>query len=88
MNASIVDLRYKTSKILEALEQSEKVNILYHGKVKGIIFPIHETMKNKVSEHPFFGMLSSKKGDTAKKTKQPSVNSVMKNLRGGRHHDL
>ena len=35
MKASIVDLRYKTREILEALERNESVTVLYHGRVRG-----------------------------------------------------
>jgi len=34
MNASILDLRYKTRDILAALDNREPVTILYHGKTK------------------------------------------------------
>ena len=33
MKASIVDLRYKTTDILKALDRNESVTILYHGKI-------------------------------------------------------
>lgn len=56
MRASIVDLRYKTSDILKALERNESVTVLYHGKVKGVIQPVNEKSALKVTEHPFFGM--------------------------------
>jgi len=65
MKASIVDLRYKTSHILEALDRNESVTILYHGKAKGIIKPTKKKIMSKVKEHPFFGM--------RKETKQPNV---------------
>jgi predicted nucleic acid-binding protein len=39
MKASIVDLRYKTREILEALERNESVTVLYHGRVRGGIQP-------------------------------------------------
>lgn len=56
MKASIVDLRYKTAEVLKALERNETVTVLYHGKVKGIIKPVSDSIKSSVSEHPFFGM--------------------------------
>ncbi len=56
MRASIVDLRYKTTDILKALERNESVTVLYHGKVKGVIQPAKEQAALKVTEHPFFGM--------------------------------
>ena len=33
MKASIVDLRYRMNDVLKALERSEDVDILYHGRV-------------------------------------------------------
>ncbi len=56
MKASIVDLRYKTTDILKALDRNESVTVLYHGKVKGIIKPARERSELKVKDHPFFGM--------------------------------
>ncbi len=56
MKATIVDLRYKMKDILKALDRNEKVTILYHGKVKGVINPVGKNEKQKVENHPFFGM--------------------------------
>ena len=78
MKASIVDLRYKSTQILEALERNEEVTVLYHGKVKGVIKPARKTKKQKVVEHPFFGMHESE---------PKSVDSVMDELRKPRHAD-
>ena len=58
MKASIVDLRYKTKDILKALDRNEKVTILYHGKVKGVIKSACSTSTLKIPDHPFFGMNS------------------------------
>ena len=79
MEASVVDLRYKMSHVLDALAKRERVNILYHGKIRGIIVPVEEKLKIKVSEHPFFSMFSAEK----KKVKQ-----VMENLREGRYRGI
>ncbi len=57
MEASIVDLRYKTSEILKALDNNESVTVKYHGKAKGIIYPITEKPAIDVIDHPFFAML-------------------------------
>ena len=76
MKASIVDLRYKTSDILRALDRNESVTVLYHGKVKGIIKPARERSKLKVKDHSFFGMHS--KSDT-------EVLEELGNLRKSRH---
>ncbi|MCF6257814.1 MAG: type II toxin-antitoxin system Phd/YefM family antitoxin [Gammaproteobacteria bacterium] len=56
MKVPIVDLGYKTNDILKALDRSESVTVLYHGKVKGIIKPARGKTELKVKEHPFFGV--------------------------------
>ncbi len=81
MNASILDLRYKTKSLLKALEKREKVNILYHGKIKGVIYPFQGSQKGlKVSDHEYFGSLkeNQKKNDKA-------VDVIMERLRGKRY---
>lgn len=75
MNASIVDLRYKTREVLQALERQEPVNIFFHGKLKGVITPCRAKPRMRPSETPLFGM--------SKKDRRP-VSQVMKELRGGR----
>jgi hypothetical protein len=79
MNASIVDLRYKTKQILEALDRRETVAVLYHGKVKGRLVPATPTDRKKVQDSAFYGM--------RRKDRTP-VTDVMQALRGGRHRDL
>ena len=77
MNASIIDLRYKTSDILAALDNREHVTILYHGKPRGTIVPLEETSPaGRVCNHEFFGMYTAD---------AESVEDVMARLRGGRH---
>lgn len=79
MKASIVDLRYKTSDILKALDRNESVTILYHGKVKGVIRPVREKpglSGLSVKDHPFFGMY----GESEK-----TVLEELENLRKLRH---
>jgi len=56
VKASIVDLRYKTREVLDALERNESVTVLYHGKVKGVIQPAGKAAAPAVAEHGFFGM--------------------------------
>ncbi len=79
MNATIVELRYKMKDVLKALDRNERVQIMYRGKPKGIIVPVHEHQKKSVKDHPFFGSMS---GDSK------SVKQVMEELRGGRYRDL
>jgi len=76
MEASIVDLRYKTSEILKALDKNESVTVKYHGKVKGIIKPVKEKTTFKVEEHPFFAM---------NKESENSVLEELESLRSPRH---
>jgi hypothetical protein len=61
MKASILDLRYRMNEILKALDRRERVKILYHGKLKGEIIPVHAEVRPKSAEHPMFGLL---KGET------------------------
>jgi len=77
MKVSVVDLRYKMNDVLKALDRNEDVNILYHGKLKGIIKAQSSTVKGKIADHPFFGMSKSTE----------SVEDEMNRLRGGRHLD-
>lgn len=79
MKANIVDLRYKMKEVLKALERKERVEIIYRGRSKGIIFPVHEHAKKSVKEHPLFGSLAGGK---------KSVGEMMPELRGGRYHGV
>ena len=76
MEASIVDLRYKTSEILKALDKNESVIVKYHGKVKGVIKPVKEISTLKVTEHPFFSMYDESEN---------SVMEELENLRSPRY---
>jgi antitoxin (DNA-binding transcriptional repressor) of toxin-antitoxin stability system len=78
MKATIVDLRYRMSDVLRALERNEDVDILYHGKTKGVIRSCRARKGGKVSGHPFFGMRKSK----------TAVAAQMEKLRGGRYRAL
>lgn len=79
MDATVVDLRYKTREILKALERSESVNILYHGKLKATIVPAKAKATLPLEQHPFFG--SAKPGGR-------KVEELMQDLRGGRYRAL
>lgn len=79
MRANIVDLRYKMSDVLAALNRNEEVIILYHGKEKAVIVPIRKKKIRSVKQHPFFGML---------KDEEASVEEIMKDLRGDRYRDI
>ena len=83
MKATVVDLRYKMKKVLEALRRRETVEILYHGKTAGTIIPPKSKAGTKdLRNHPFFGMhrdLGSTPADVAK---------TMDKLRGSRYCDI
>ena len=79
MKANIVDLRYKMKEVLKAIDRKERVEIVYRGRRKATIVPVHESSKKSVMEHPFFG-------SQAKDRK--SVEHVMEELRGGRYRDI
>lgn len=79
MKASVVDLRYKTKDILNALDHNESVHLLYHGTAKGIIQPLRKKCEYKITEHPFFGMLREDTG---------AVEKTMKKIRQARYDDI
>ena len=79
MKASVVDLRYKMNDILKALDRNEKITILYHGKIKGIISPIFNKKNKKVCEHHFYGMYKKDK---------TTVEQEMDDLRRNRYNDI
>jgi len=80
MKATVVDLRYKMNDVLKALDRNEKVTVLYHGKVKGIIVPKERKVHKKITDHPFFGMSSI---DVKK-----SVLDKLNDLRKPRYNDI
>ena len=80
MKATVVDLRYKMNDVLKALDRNEKVTVLYHGKVKGIIVPEERKPHKKITDHPFFGMSS--------KDNKKSVLDELNDLRKPRYNDI
>ena len=83
MNATTLDLRYKTREIMNSLNRGESVVITFRGKPKGIIEPYREGVKGSggatIMNHPFIGMWAD--DDTP-------VEEVMRRLRKGRCDDL
>ena len=79
MKATVVDLRYKMTDVLKALDRRERVTLLYHGKVKGTIIPAEKDQMLSVEDHPLFNM-AGKKAKT--------VSKEMEKLRGSRFNDL
>jgi antitoxin (DNA-binding transcriptional repressor) of toxin-antitoxin stability system len=79
MQATSVDMRFKTKQIFEALDRGEQVDLMQRGKLKGRIVPVSSRPRIKAQDHPFFGM---EKGD------KRSVTEIMDELRGLRYRDL
>ncbi len=79
MKATIVQLRYRMKDVLRALERNESVEILYRGKVKGTIIPVHQRKKPISKDHPSFGMWADD---------PRSVEEIMEELRKPRYGDL
>ena len=82
MNATTLDLRYRTREIMNSIDRGESVVITFRGKPKGVISPYREkTTKDGASimDHPFIGMWAES-GTT--------VDDEMNRLRGGRCNDL
>ena len=83
MNATTLDLRYKTREVLSSLGRGESVIITFRGKPRGVIEPYRETTSAKyessIMDHPFIGMWAGS-GTT--------VDDEMNRLRGGRYNDL
>jgi hypothetical protein len=79
MQASSVDLRFKTKQIFEALDRGESVDLLQRGRLKGRIVPSSAHRNMKAQDHPLFGM---------EKNDKRSVAKVMDELRSPRYHAL
>ena len=81
MDASIVDLRYKTKDILKAIDRGETVTVFYRGKKKAKIVPIASGNPKDLTSLPAFGMWKDRED-----MKDPSA--YVRNLRKSRFHDL
>ena len=78
MQASVVDLRYKTKAILECLRRRQKVELTCRGKVEGVIMPVtRDSGPPRMAGHPAVGMWNDQK--------EP-VTEMMKRLRKPRFH--
>ena len=83
MNATTLDLRYRTREVLSSLDRGESVVITFRGKPRGIIAPYRETTvvkdESSIMDHPFIGMWAGS---------ETTVDDEMNRLRGGRYNDL
>ena len=84
MNATTLDLRYKTREVLGSLDRGESVIITFRGKPRGVISPYRDAgvkkCKSSIVDHPFIGMWASQSETT--------VEDTMNRLRGGRYNEL
>ena len=83
MNATTLDLRYRTREVLSSLDRGESVVITFRGKPRGVIAPYRETTVAKdepsIMDHPFIGMWAQS---------ETTVEDTMNRLRGGHYNDL
>lgn len=83
MNATTLDLRYRTRDVLSSLDRGESVVITFRGRPRGVISPYRETTARKdepsILDHPFIGMWAGS---------EMTVDDEMNRLRGGRYNDL
>ena len=84
MKASFVDLRKKSSEIIQALHRNEQVTVLYRGKPAAIMHPIAGEAGQpvpKAADHAGFGLWADR-DDTQ------DVAAHVHELRKGRHNDI
>jgi antitoxin (DNA-binding transcriptional repressor) of toxin-antitoxin stability system len=79
MKASFVDLRTKSSEILQALNRNEPVTIQYRGRTKAIMQPVNEQSAPpcKARQHAAFGLWQGR-------AEAEDVAEMMRTLRRGR----
>ena len=80
MKASLVDLRRRPGRILEAVEKRETVILSRRGKPIAKIAPLGGESSGRLQAHDAFGMWKDR-GEV-------SVDEQVRNLRKGRFHDL
>jgi len=82
MKASFVDLRKRSSEIIEALDRNESVTVYYRGRPAAVMQPIgSEPSLRSAADHPAFGLWADRE-DVA----HPADH--VRRLRRGRFHDL
>lgn len=84
MEASFVDLRKRSSEVINAILRNESVTVLYRGKVRAVMHPVSggdDRPKRKTREHPAFGLW-------ADRVKFADPEAYVRKLREGRGHAL
>ncbi len=74
MKVSLLDLSKKANSILKALDRNEEVAVFHQGKVMSILVPVSRKKNKRMTEHPFFGMLS----EIPRKSVLDEVNKIRK----------
>ena len=78
MEATMLDLRRNSKRVIRAIEDNERVTLTYRGKKKAVIVPCQQEGKHlSAREHPAFGMWKDRK-DMA------DVGAFVRELRKGR----
>lgn len=79
MKATFVDLRTKSSEIIEALERNESVTILYRGQPKAVMQPLTQLEQAcaRTRDHAAFGLWKDRDD-------LENVPDVVRTLRRGR----
>lgn len=83
MKASFVDLRKKSSEIIQALKRHERVTLLYRGKPAAIMQPVHGEggdATGSARDHAAFGLWSDRQD-------MEHVAKHVRDLRKGRFSD-
>lgn len=80
MRSTLLSLRRSPSKILQAIERRQEVTLTKRGKALARIVPLQDDEGKKVSSQAAFGMWRDRD--------ETSVDTQVRELRRGRHHDL
>lgn len=82
MKATVLDLRYRTKDVLNAVERGETVTILYRGKPKARIVPLEPAGERKtIADSKLFGMWKDRED-------MKDVAAYVRKLRRGRFDAL
>jgi antitoxin (DNA-binding transcriptional repressor) of toxin-antitoxin stability system len=81
MKASIIDLRRRMAEVLKALDRNESVKILYRGRERALLIPVHgrHGERKPIMEHTAFGMWKDR-------NELRDVAAHVRRLRKGRFH--
>jgi len=79
MKASLLDLRRKTNKVVEALDKNQRVTLTRRGKTFAVITPTKQKSNGmKAKDHPAFGMQKVRHDED-------SVSDTVRKLRSNRY---